>query len=478
MNPKSILNLFSVLVLFFSFSYIFPIVVSIIFDDGALHIFVKTLIAISLIGIIGLAATRNINNELSQKDGFVIIVMFWVVLSIAGSIPFYLSGMSIIDSFFESMSGITTTGATVISNIDTLPESVLFYRQMLQWMGGMGLIVLAIAVMPLLGIGGGQIYKTEIPGAMGEQRLTPRIKETAQALWSIYLGLTILCALLYYLGGMSAFDAISHAMSTVAIGGFSTHDESIGYFNSSTIEIICIIFMLLSAFSFTLHYFAIYKRKPLKYFYDPEFRFFFSILLLVLAASLFINSFTDYENSPNFKEIVFHSVSMITTTGFSTSDTSDWPLSVSFLLLVGAFVGACSGSVGGGVKSWRVMIMLNHAYSNIMKMIHPNSVISLKIGLRSVDDEVATSVWGFFSIYVISFMILLLAVLTSGLDLESAFSAVGACLNNLGPGLGAVSENYSNISSFTKSILAFAMLLGRLEIFTLLVILTPMFWAK
>ena len=478
MNPKSILNLFSVLVLFFSFSYIFPIVVSIIFNDGALHIFVKTLIAISLIGIIGLAATRNINNELSQKDGFVIIVMFWVVLSVAGSIPFYLSGMSIIDSFFESMSGITTTGATVISNIDTLPESVLFYRQMLQWMGGMGLIVLAIAVMPLLGIGGGQIYKTEIPGAMGEQRLTPRIKETAQALWSIYLGLTILCALLYYLGGMSAFDAISHAMSTVAIGGFSTHDESIGYFNSSTIEIICIIFMLLSAFSFTLHYFAIYKRKPLKYFYDPEFRFFFSILLLVLAASLFINSFTDYENSPNFKEIVFHSVSMITTTGFSTSDTSDWPLSVSFLLLVGAFVGACSGSVGGGVKSWRVMIMLNHAYSNIMKMIHPNSVISLKIGSRSVDDEVATSVWGFFSIYVISFMILLLAVLTSGLDLESAFSAVGACLNNLGPGLGAVSENYSNISSFTKSILAFAMLLGRLEIFTLLVILTPMFWAK
>ena len=478
MNPKSILNLFSVLVLFFSFSYIFPIVVSIIFDDGALHIFVKTLIAISLIGIIGLAATRNINNELSQKDGFVIIVMFWVVLSVAGSIPFYLSGMSIIDSFFESMSGITTTGATVISNIDTLPESVLFYRQMLQWMGGMGLIVLAIAVMPLLGIGGGQIYKTEIPGAMGEQRLTPRIKETAQALWSIYLGLTILCALLYYLGGMSAFDAISHAMSTVAIGGFSTHNESIGYFNSSTIEIICIVFMLLSAFSFTLHYFAIYKRKPLKYFYDPEFRFFFSILLLVLAASLFINSFTDYENSPNFKEIIFHSVSMITTTGFSISDTSDWPLSVSFLLLVGAFVGACSGSVGGGVKSWRVMIMLNHAYSNIMKMIHPNSVISLKIGSRSVDDEVATSVWGFFSIYVISFMILLLAVLTSGLDLESAFSAVGACLNNLGPGLGAVSENYSNISSFTKSILAFAMLLGRLEIFTLLVILTPMFWAK
>jgi trk system potassium uptake protein TrkH len=434
--------------------------------------------SISLVGVVGLILTRNINNELSQKDGFVIIVMFWVVLSFAGSIPFYLSGMSIIDSFFESMSGITTTGATVISNIDALPESILFYRQMLQWMGGMGLIVLAIAVMPLLGIGGGQIYKTEIPGAMGEQRLTPRIKETAQALWSIYLGLTIVCALLYYLGGMSLFDAVSHAMSTVAIGGFSTHNESIGYFNSTTIEIICIVFMLLSAFSFTLHYFAIYRRKPLKYFYDPEFRFFFSILLLVLIVSFLINLLSNYENGPSYKEIVFHSVSMITTTGFSISDTSNWPLSISFLLLIGAFIGACSGSVGGGVKSWRVMIMLNHAYSNIMKIIHPNSVISLKIGSRSVDDEVATSVWGFFSIYVISFMILLLAVLISGLDLESAFSAVGACLNNLGPGLGVVSENYSNLGAFTKSTLAFAMLLGRLEIFTLLVILTPMFWAK
>jgi trk system potassium uptake protein TrkH len=478
MNLKSILNLFSVLILFFSFSFVFPIFISIIFNDDAFYIFLKTFISISLIGVVGLILTRNINNELSQKDGFVIIVMFWVVLSFAGSIPFYLSGMSIIDSFFESMSGITTTGATVISNIDALPESILFYRQMLQWMGGMGLIVLAIAVMPLLGIGGGQIYKTEIPGAMGEQRLTPRIKETAQALWSIYLGLTIVCALLYYFGGMSPFDAVSHAMSTVAIGGFSTHNESIGYFNSTTIEIICIVFMLLSAFSFTLHYFAIYKRKPLKYFYDPEFRFFFSILLLVLIVSFLINLLSINDDGPSYKEILFHSVSMITTTGFSISDTSNWPLSISFLLLIGAFIGACSGSVGGGVKSWRVMIMLNHAYSNIMKIIHPNSVISLKIGSRSVDDEVATSVWGFFSIYVISFMILLLAVLISGLDLESAFSAVGACLNNLGPGLGVVSENYSNLNVFTKSTLAFAMLLGRLEIFTLLVILTPMFWAK
>ena len=478
MNPKSILNLFSVLVLFFSFSYVFPIIVSIIFKDGALDIFIKTFLTVSSIGVLGLLVTRNIKNELSQKDGFVIIVMFWLILSIAGSVPFYLSGMSVMDSFFESMSGITTTGATVISQIDALPESILFYRQLLQWMGGMGLIVLAIAVMPLLGIGGGQIYKTEIPGAMGEQRLTPRIKETAQALWLIYLGLTIACSLLYFLGGMSIFDAIAHSMSTVAIGGFSTHNESIGYFNSNFIEIVCIFFMLLSAISFTLHYFSFYKRKPLKYFYDPELKFFISILLLIFFFAILISRLNSAENPPNILEIAFHSVSMVTTTGFSVAETNNWPMSLSFLLLVGAFIGSCSGSVGGGVKSWRVMIMLNHSYSNIMKIIHPNSVISLKIGTRNVDDQVATSVWGFFSIYVMSFIVLLFAVLISGLDFESAFSAVGACLNNLGPGLGVVSENYSGISSFAKGVLAFAMLLGRLEIFTLLVILTPMFWSK
>ena len=478
MNLKSILNLFSILILFFSFSYVLPIVVSIVFNDGALIIFITTLILVALLGSLGAFMTRGADSNLSQKDGFVIIVLFWIVLSLVGSIPFYLSGMSGIDSIFESMSGITTTGATVISNIEALPESLLFYRQLLQWMGGMGLIVLAIAVMPLLGIGGGQIYKTEIPGAMGEQKLTPRIKETAQALWSIYFGLTVVCALLYYINGMSVFDAVSHAMSTVAIGGFSTHDESIGFFNSFSIELICITFMLLSAFSFTLHYFAIYKRKPLKYIYDPELRFFFSILLLIIVISLLLSTFNDVNNSPSYREILFHSVSMLTTTGFSISNSTDWPFSISFLLLIGAFIGACSGSVGGGVKSWRVLIMLNHAYKNIMKIIHPNSVLSLKIGTKSVNDQVATSVWGFFSIYVISFVILLLITLVSGLDFESAFSAVGACLNNLGPGLGVVSENYSSISSFTKGVLAFAMLLGRLEIFTLLVILTPMFWAK
>jgi len=314
MNFKSILKLFSILVLFFSISYVFPIVVSIIFNDGAINLFLYPLIGVSSIGLSGFYITRNVNNELSQKDGFIIIVMFWVVLCFAGSIPFNLSGMTFIDSIFESMSGITTTGATVVSNLDNLPESLLFYRQLLQWMGGMGLIVLAIAVMPLLGIGGGQIYKTEIPGAMGEQRLTPRIKETAQVLWLIYFGLTVICGVFYYIGGMNSFDAVSHAMSTVAIGGFSTHNESIGYFNSLSIEIVCIIFMLLSAFSFTLHYFAIFKKKPLKYLYDPELRFFISILIIIFIIGVVISNLS--MQGPSIREIAFHSVSMLTTTGF------------------------------------------------------------------------------------------------------------------------------------------------------------------
>ena len=477
MNFKAIINLFSILVLFFSFSYIFPVLVSLIFNDGALHLFLPTFFVVGFLGLIGFLLTKGAQRDLSTKDGFVIIVMFWLVLSLAGSIPFFLSGMSAIDSIFESMSGITTTGATVISNIEGLPESLKFYRQLLQWMGGMGLIVLAIAVMPLLGIGGAQLFKTDIPGAMGEQRLTPRIQETAKALWSIYFGLTILCALLYTFAGMSIFDAISHAMSTVAIGGFSTHDDSIGYFNSQAIEIICMIFMLLSAMSFALHYFSIYKSKSLKYFYDPELRFFVTILLIIFTLALSVNALSS-ESQLSIRELAFHTISTLTTTGFGISDTSSWSFSISFLLLIGAFIGACSGSVGGGVKSWRVMIMLNHAYSNIVKMIHPNSVVTLKVGTKSVDDGVATSVWGFFSIYVISFVVLLLAVLISGLDLETAFSSVGACLNNLGPGLGLVSDNYSEINTFAKSILAFSMLLGRLEIFTLLIILTPMFWAK
>lgn len=477
MAVKSIINLFSILVAFFSLSLLVPLVVSFVFDDGSSNIFITTFLVIFIPSIIAWQLTKKSKEEMGVKEGFVIITLFWIVLSLVGSMPFYLYGMSFVDSFFESMSGITTTGATVISGLNNMPESVLFYRQLLQWMGGMGLIVLAIAVMPLLGIGGGQLYKTEIPGALSDQKLTPRIKETAQALWLIYLGLTVVCALLYFAFGMSAFDAISHSLSTVSIGGFSTHDESIGYFNSISIEVICMVFMLLSALSYALHYFAVYKKKPLKYFHDSELRFFVSILSIVISLSLLLSIIVGFDGG-SFREILFQSVSIVTTTGFVSTDYSSWPTSITFLLLIGAFIGACSGSVGGGIKSWRVLIMINHAKINIMRLVHPNAVVSLKIGSKAVDDKVAESVWGFFSIYVICFMLLLLSLLATGMDFESSFSAIGACLNNLGPGLGQVAETYGSVSNFGKSILALAMILGRLEIFTLLVLFTTVFWQK
>ena len=463
--------------MFFSISFIVPIITSFIFKDGALSVFVITFSIVFIIGFLGWLISKNNTEDMTHKDGFLVITLFWIVLSSAGSIPFILSGMTFIDSFFESMSGITTTGATVIPNLSALPESLLLYRQLLQWMGGMGLIVLAIAVMPLLGIGGGQLYKTEIPGAMNDQKLTPRIKETAQALWLIYFLLTIFCSVFYFFAGMNAFDAISHSLSTVSIGGFSTYNNSIGHFDNGLIETVCIIFMLLSALSFTLHYFAFYMKKPLKYLHDPELRFFISIMACIFLLSILINYFSSYEQA-SIRELLFHSVSIVTTTGFSIGDTNQWNPSIGFLFLIGAFIGACSGSVGGGIKSWRVLIMINYAYINLKKMIHPNAVISLKIGTKNVENDVAASVWGFFSIYVISFIILLLGLVVTGLDFQSAFSAIGACLNNLGPGLGEVAQTYSSITSTGKAILSFAMILGRLEIFTLLVLFMPIFWQK
>ena len=463
--------------MFFSISFVIPIITSIIYKDGALSVFIITFSIVFIIGFLGWMALRNSNEEMTHKDGFLVITLFWIVLSSAGSIPFTLSGMSFIDAFFESMSGITTTGATVITNLSALPESLLIYRQLLQWMGGMGLIVLAIAVMPLLGIGGGQLYKAEIPGAMNDQKLTPRIKETAQALWLIYLLLTVCCAILYFFAGMNAFDAISHSLSTVSIGGFSTYDQSIGYFKNGLIEVVCIIFMLLSALSFALHYFAFYMKKPLKYLYDPELRFFLSIIAFIFLLSVLLNYFST-QGQASIRELLFHSVSIITTTGFAIGDSNQWNPSIGFLLLVGAFIGACSGSVGGGIKSWRVLVMINSAYINLKQMIHPNAVISLKIGTKSLENDVTASVWAFFSVYVISFVVLLLALVSTGLDFQSAFSAIGACLNNLGPGLGEVSQTYSSVSSAGKVILSFAMILGRLEIFTLLILFTPAFWQK
>ena len=480
MNYKSILNLLGILLGIFSISFIPPLILTYMYRESGSDVFLYSFLFFCILGGTIWAATRQKDLPLNISDGFVITTLFWVVLACAGSVPFYFFGMSISDAIFESASGITTTGATTIVGLDNLPKSILLYRQLLQWIGGMGLIILAVAVMPALGIGGGQLYKMELPGSHGNQKLTPKITDSARALWKIYVGLTVACATLYLLSGMNLFDSIAHSLSTVAGGGFSTHDGSIGFFNSALIETVCIIFMLLSAASFAVHYAAIFGGKPLKYFYDSEFRFFLSVVLLIITVSLIIhiisNSYADIFSA--FGATVFHVVSTVTTSGFTTENFSLWPGFLPYLLLVGAFMGACSQSVGGGIKAWRVLIMINQAYKEILKTIHPNAVLSSKIGTKVIDAKIAEKVWGFFSIYVFIFMFLLMAMLGTGLGFETAFSAVGACLNNLGPGLGEVASNYSNVSEFGKFILCFAMILGRLEIFTLLVLFTPAFWRR
>ena len=480
MNYKSILNLLGILLGIFSLSFIPPLILTYMYSESGGEVFLYSFLFFSIFGCAIWAATRQKNLTLNISDGFVVTTLFWVVLACAGSVPFYFFGLSVSDAIFESASGITTTGATTIVGLDNLPKSILLYRQLLQWIGGMGLIVLAVAVMPALGIGGGQLYKMELPGSHGNQKLTPKITDSAKALWKIYVGLTVACATLYLLSGMNVFDSIAHSLSTVAGGGFSTHDESIGFFDSALIEAVCIIFMLLSAASFAVHYAAIFGGKPLKYFYDSEFRFFLSVVLLIVVISLIVhiisNSYADIFSA--FGTTVFHVVSTVTTSGFTTENFSLWPGFLPYLLLVGAFMGACSQSVGGGIKAWRVLIMINQAYKEILKTIHPNAVLSSKIGTKVIDAKIAEKVWGFFSIYVFIFMFLLMAMLGTGLSFETAFSAVGACLNNLGPGLGDVASNYANVSEFGKFILCFAMILGRLEIFTLLVLFTPAFWRR
>ena len=455
-----------------------PFMIGILYSEDNHKIYVFVFIIVFAFGLLLWLLSRGSLNEIRITEGFVITVLFWFVLGIIGSIPFVLSGITIIDSIFESISGVTTTGATVLTALEDLPKSLLIYRQLLQWIGGMGLIILVVAIMPSFGIGGSQLFKMDAPGFDSSEKLTPTIRESAAALWKIYIGLTVLCFFAYLLAGMDTFNAVSHALSTVAIGGFSTYDQSIGFFNNIFIEIVCIVFMLLSATSFSLHYYSVFHGKRLKHFYDPELRFFFLILLGIIIIISLYYLISDNLNLSNLRYIIFQTVSIVTTSGFVTGEYSMMPGFVPFLLLVGAFIGACSGSVGGGLKAWRVLIIINQAKKEITKIIHPSAVVTTKIGKKVIDASISEKVWGFFTIYVVTFIMLLMLVLSSGLDFESAFSAVGATLNNLGPGLGVVSENYGSLSIVTKITLCLAMILGRLEIFTLLVVLTPAFWRR
>lgn len=482
MQYAVIQRILGILLILFSTTMIPPMIVSLIYRDGSLTAFIQAATVILGLGILCWMPVKNVRRELRLRDGFLVVVLFWSVLGCAGALPLYLSAsleLNLASALFESLSGLTTTGATVIVGLDTLPKSILFYRQELQWLGGMGIIVLAVAILPILGIGGMQLYRAETPGPDKNNKLTPRITETAKALWYIYLILTLACAAAYWLAGMTLFDAISHSFSTVAIGGFSTHDASMGYFNSTAIDMVAVVFMLLAGVNFALHYIAIRSRSLRPYRVDAELTTYLGILSSVAAITVIylIVSHT-FAPAEAMLQGLFQVVSIGTTTGFTTTNYLAWPGFLPVLLLFTSFVGGCAGSTGGGMKVIRVILLFKQGMRELKRIIHPSAQLIVKTGRHAVPDRVIDAVWGFFATYVAVFSIMMLLLLATGLDQVTAFSAVAATINNLGPGLGEVGANYAGINDFSKLVLCFSMLLGRLEIFTLLVLFTPTFWSK
>lgn len=478
---KVVQRVVGILLTLFSFTLFTPVMVGFIYGDqfNALAPFFEAFAASVTTGVLLYWPVRNHVGQLRLRDGFLVVVLFWAVLGIFGGLPFYLYSaldLSVAAAIFESMSGLTTTGATLIVGLDLLPRSILFYRQQMQWLGGMGIIVLAIAVLPMLGIGGQALFRAETPG-ISKDKLTPRIAGTAKALWYIYLGLTIACALAYWAAGMTGFDAIGHSFSTVAIGGFSTHDKSIGYFDSSLIEMIAVVFMLISGINFALHFTAARQLDLRHYWRDEEFRTYIRIALTLTAITsgyLYLSETSDWKDS--LVNALFHVVSIGTTTGFTSEEYFNWPGFLPVLLLFASFAGGCTGSTGGGMKVIRVLLLFKQGQREIRRLLHPHATIMVKVGNQAMSNRMIDVVWGFFASYLAILAIMLLLLMAAGLDQQSAFSAVVACLNNLGPGLGVVAANYSSLGDFSLSVLSVAMLFGRLEIFTLLVLFTPAFW--
>ena len=479
-------RLLGYLLTFFSLGMLPPLALSLALEDGEAFSFLYAFFLLFLFGTalwVHAAHRAPRRQPLRLRDGFVVVSLFWIGLGLAGSIPLYISPslqLNGIDAVFEATSGLTTTGATVLSGLDEMPASILFYRQFLQWVGGLGIIVLAVAILPLVGMGGVQLYQAEAPHSLAERRLTPRITETAKVLLYLYSALTAACALAYWTAGMSPLDAVGHAFSTVAIGGFSTHDANLGHFDSALIEMIAILFMILAGANFALHYLALSRRSLQPYSRNGEFRAYAMVLAAVGAVCVGYLWITSFYSDPleAARHGLFQTVSIATTTGFTTTGYDHWPAFVSTLLLLSSFIGGCVGSTGGGMKVIRFLLMVKHSGKELYRIIHPTVQVTVRVGDRVMTQSALQSVWGFFAAYITTFTVLFLLLMMTGLDQVSAFSAVGATLNNLGPGLGEVSQNYASVSDFGKWLLCVSMVFGRLEVFTLLVILTPAFWRR
>jgi len=477
-------NLLAVLLMIFAAAMLLPLGISLVLEDHAELVHAEALYFTGLSGALLWMLTRRAKSELQTRDGFVFVVLVWTVLPAFATLPLlgYLPGLSFTDAYFEAMSGLTATGATVLSSLDAMPTSLHLWRCLLQWFGGMGVIVLAVAVLPLLGIGGRQILRAETPGPMKERQLTPRIAQTAKGLWFVYVLLTALCVIGYYLAGMGPADAFIHAFSTVSLGGFSSHDASFAYFQSSAVEAVAIVFMLIAGINFGTHFIALRRLTPAPYLTDPEMRAF----LLVIAASvalvsgyLFLHgAYADFATALRYA--AFNVVSAATTTGYATADYNAWPLFAPlFMVLLCAFC-TCSLSAGGGIKMMRALVLFQTAFRELGRMVHPRAILPVKLGGQVVEDHIIFAVLGYMLVYGVTLTAITMLLVATGVDFLTAFSAASACINNLGPGLGLVgpSGSYALFNDFQTWICTAAMLLGRLELITVFVVLTPAFWRR
>lgn len=479
-----IANVLGPMLMLFSLTLILPVAASFIYEDGAAWSFLEAMMVTLGGGYLMWIFTRRFKRELKARDGFLLVTLVWTVTPAFATIPLLseIHGLSFTDAYFETMSGLTTTGATVLVGLDTLAPAVNIWRHELNWLGGMGIIVLAVAVLPLLGVGGRQLYKAETPGPMKDSQLTPRITETAKNLWLVYFGITVACILALRWAGMSWLDAVCHAFAALSLGGFSTHDASVGFFNSPLIEAVLTLFMLVAGVNFATHFLAFRGRSFKPYLADAEAKAF---ILLVVGSSVGIGfylwrmgTYTDFWTA--MRHASFNLVSIATDCGFASVDFDKWPILAPLWMLFLSCVSVSSGSTGGGIKMIRTLLVFKQGWREMLLLMHPRAVVPVKVGDHAIPNKVVFAVQGFIFLYFYSVMALSFILMLSGLDFISSFTAVIACINNAGPGLNQVgpATNYQIVTDFQAWVLSFTMLLGRLELFTLLVLFTPAFWRK
>ncbi len=479
-----ILHVLGLIVLVFGLSMLAPLLLSELTQDGAQRAYdFATLITVGS-GLLMWLSGRHWRRELKTRDGILLVVLTWTLLPAFAALPLliHMPDLALADAYFEAMSGLTATGATVLSGLDDLPQSINLWRAQLHWVGGLGVIVLVTAVLPLLGVGGRQMFKAETPTPMKDQKLTPRMAETAKGLWVVYVILTTICIGVLWALGMSFFDAVVHAFSVMGLGGFSSHDASLGHFDSLQLEIAVGIFALVAGVNFATHFAFLRGRHFSYYWNDPELRWFLGFVLtsgVVLALLLWQRDvFLDFPSALRYA--VFNTISVATTLGFATTDYGQWPFFAGLWMMFLCSFATGAGSTGGGIKMMRAILLYKQVYRELRKLIHPNAVIPLRLGLEMVPNKVVYAVLAFLFIYVASIVSLSFVLSFTGLDVLTSFSAIVACINNTGPGLGQVgpATTYAVFNDFQTTVCTFAMLLGRLELFTLLVVLTPAFWRK